>query len=118
MEHNCLCITVPCYKEEEVLPETCLLYTSDAVYMAENAVYSILSPEGFASILWKDSSRAAEAAELMKMTAPELYQMGVVDKLLPEKETGGIEGPRFKKEVLAFLETYGTIDAEALVSRR
>ncbi len=94
------------------------LAVADAVYMAENAVYSILSPEGFASILWKDSSRAAEAAELMKMTAPELYQMGVVDKLLPEKETGGIEGPRFKKEVLAFLETYGTIDAEALVSRR
>lgn len=94
------------------------LAVADAVYMAENAVYSILSPEGFASILWKDSSRAAEAAELMKMTAPELYQMGVVDKLLPEKETGGIEGPRFKKEVLAFLETYGTIDAEVLVSRR
>ncbi len=94
------------------------LAVADAVYMAENAVYSILSPEGFASILWKDSGRAAEAAELMKMTAPELYQMGVVDKLLPEREEGGVEGSQFKKEVLAFLETYGTIDAETLVSRR
>ena len=94
------------------------LAVADAVYMAENAVYSILSPEGFASILWKDSGRAAEAAELMKMPAPELYQMGVVDKLLPEREEGGVEGSQFKKEVLAFLETYGTIDAETLVSRR
>lgn len=94
------------------------LAVADAVYMAENAVYSILSPEGFASILWKDSGRAAEAAELMKMTAPELYQMGVVDKLLQEREEGGVEGSQFKKEVLAFLETYGTIDAETLVSRR
>ena len=94
------------------------LAVADAVYMSENAVYSILSPEGFASILWKDSGRAAEAAELMKMTAPELYQMGVVDKLLPEREEGGVEGSQFKKEVLAFLETYGTIDAETLVSRR
>ena len=94
------------------------LAVADAVYMAENAVYSILSPEGFASILWKDSGRAGEAAELMKMTAPELYQMGVVDKLLPEREEGGVEGSQFKKEVLAFLETYGTIDAETLVSRR
>ena len=94
------------------------LAVADAVYMAENAVYSILSPEGFASILWKDSGRAAEAVELMKMTAPELYQMGVVDKLLPEREEGGVEGSQFKKEVLAFLETYGTIDAETLVSRR
>ena len=94
------------------------LAVADAVYMAENAVYSILSPEGFASILWKDSGRAAEAAELMKMTAPELYQMSVVDKLLPEREEGGVEGSQFKKEVLAFLETYGTIDAETLVSRR
>ena len=48
------------------------------VWMLENATYSILSPEGFASILWKDSSRAKEAAEVMKMTAADLYEMKVI----------------------------------------
>ena len=86
--------------------------------MAENAVYSILSPEGFASILWKDSAKAPEAADLMKMTAPELLEMGVVEKLLPEKESGGIEGQELRKEVLAFLSTYDKMDGEQLVSRR
>lgn len=60
------------------------LAVADKVWMLENTVYSILSPEGFASILWKDGSRAAEAAELMKITAGELHNMGVVDKVIPE----------------------------------
>ena len=94
------------------------LAVADEVWMAENAVYSILSPEGFASILWKDSAKAPEAADLMKMTAPELLEMGVVEKLLPEKESGGIEGQELRKEVLAFLSTYDKMDGEQLVSRR
>lgn len=57
---------------------------ADSVWMLENAVYSILSPEGFASILWKDSKRAAEACELMKITAPELLEYGLIDGIIPE----------------------------------
>ena len=52
--------------------------------MLEHTIYAILSPEGFASILWKDGSRATEAAELMKLTAGELYNMEVIDKVIPE----------------------------------
>ena len=54
------------------------------VLMLENAVYSILSPEGYASILWKDSSRAKEAAEKMKMTAEDLFEMKIIDKIIKE----------------------------------
>ena len=50
----------------------------------ENATYSVLSPEGFASILWKDSSRAQEAAGVMKITAHDLYDLHVVEKVIPE----------------------------------
>ena len=56
----------------------------DRVLMLENAVYSILSPEGYASILWKDSSRAEEAAEKMKLTAKDLLDFGVIDEVLKE----------------------------------
>lgn len=60
------------------------LAVADRVYMLENAVYSILSPEGFASILWKDAKKASEAAKIMKLTAPELYKAGLIDGVLPE----------------------------------
>ena len=62
---------------------------ANAVYMLENAVYSVLSPEGFASILWKDSSRAPEACDLMKLTADDLYNFGVIDGIIKEP-LGGI----------------------------
>ena len=57
---------------------------SNKIYMLENAIYSILSPEGYSSILWKDSSRYEEAAEKMKLTAKELYEMKVIDTIIPE----------------------------------
>lgn len=57
---------------------------ADRILMLENAVYSILSPEGYASILWKDSSRAKEAADVMKMTAKDLYEFKVIDKIIKE----------------------------------
>ena len=60
------------------------LAVADKVWMLENSIYAVLSPEGFASILWKDGSRAMEAAELMKITSHELLDMGVVDKVIPE----------------------------------
>lgn len=57
---------------------------ADRVFMLENAVYSILSPEGFASILWKDSKKADEAAKLMKLTAEELLNYGIIDGIIGE----------------------------------
>ena len=73
--------------------------------MLENALYSILSPEGFSSILWKDSSRAAEAAELMRMTASEIREMGLIDDVLPEPEGGAQagDGGAFAGEIKKYL---------------
>lgn len=56
--------------------------------MLENSIYSILSPEGFASILWKDASKAKEAAEVMKITAEDLKGFNIIDKIIKEP-TGG-----------------------------
>lgn len=64
------------------------LGVADRVYMLEHAVYSILSPEGFASILYKDSSKAEQAANDMKLTAQDLKQFGIIDGIIPEP-TGG-----------------------------
>jgi len=57
---------------------------ANKVFMLENAIYSILSPEGYSSILWKDSSRFKEAAEKMKLTAKDLYSLKVIDKIIKE----------------------------------
>ncbi len=64
------------------------LGVGNIVLMAENAIYSVLSPEGFASILWKDSSRAKEASKYMKLTADDLRILGVVDEIIPEPDGG------------------------------
>ena len=60
------------------------LGVGNKVLMLENAVYSVLSPEGFAAILWKDSSRSAEACDVMKLTAADLLELGVIDGIIPE----------------------------------
>ncbi len=70
------------------------LAVGNRVLMLENAVYSVLSPEGFASILWKDASRAAEACEVMKLTAPDLLELGVIDAIIPEPEGGAHLDPQ------------------------
>ena len=57
---------------------------ANKIFMLENAIYSILSPEGYSSILWKDSSRFKEAAEKMKLTAKDLYEMKIIDKIIKE----------------------------------
>ena len=77
------------------------LAVADKRAMLENALYSILSPEGFSSILWKDSSRAAEAAELMRMTASEIQEMGLIDDVIPEPEGGAQaeDGGKFAAEI-------------------
>lgn len=69
------------------------LGVGDRVLMLENAVYAILSPEGFASILWKDASRHEEACDLMKLTAPDLLRLGVIDDIIPEPEGGAHLAP-------------------------
>ena len=70
------------------------LAVANRVLMLENAVYSDLSPEGFASILWKDSSRAQEAAEVMKLTARDLLDLGVADQIIPEPLGGAHQDPQ------------------------
>ena len=65
------------------------LSVADRIMMLEHSIYSVLSPEGFASILWKDATRAKEAAKIMKLTAQDLHQLGVVDSLIKEP-VGGI----------------------------
>ena len=69
------------------------LGVADRVLMLENAVYAILSPEGFASILWKDAQRRDEACGLMKLTAPDLLELGVIDDVIPEPEGGAHVSP-------------------------
>lgn len=64
------------------------LAVANRVLMLENAVYSVLSPEGFAAILWKDAARSSEAAEAMKLTARDLKTLGVVDEVIPEPPEG------------------------------
>lgn len=74
------------------------LAVANRVLMLENAVYAILSPEGFASILWKDASRQEEACALMKMTAPELKMLGIVDGIIPEPAGGAHLAPQIVYE--------------------
>ena len=68
------------------------LGVANRILMLENAVYSVLSPEGFASILWKDSSRSGEACEMMKLTAQDLYRGGIVEQVIPEPVGGAQRG--------------------------
>lgn len=86
---------------------------ADEVWMLENSVYSILSPEGFASILWKDSSKAKEAAEVMKLTAKDLYEFGVVEKVFDEPQDFNAENlaqvtDSMESEIARFLAEYMT----------
>ena len=64
------------------------LGVANHILMLENAIYSVLSPEGFASILWKDASRSGEACEMMKLTAQDLYRDGIVEEVIPEPVGG------------------------------
>lgn len=97
--------------------------TADEVWMLENSVYSILSPEGFASILWKDSTKAKEAAEVMKLTARDLYKAGIVEKVIQEPAHYTVLNleevtDRLSEGMDRFLETYESMSAEELTQRR
>ena len=99
------------------------LATSDEVWILENAVYSILSPEGFASILWKDSSKAKEAAKVMKLTSDCLKEQGIVDKVIFEPEHLTRENLyrvtySLETEMEVFLEHYQQMSEEELAEHR
>lgn len=93
------------------------------VWMMENATYSILSPEGFASILWKDANRAKEASEVMNITAQDLKRLGVIEEIIPEfggadrKTTETIAG-YMKEHIKDFLRKYDGMSGEQIAEER
>lgn len=95
------------------------LAVADKVWMLENSIYAVLSPEGFASILWKDGSRAMEAAELMKITSHELLDMGVVDKVIPEARLSNQDLLyAVKQEIVVELANLSQLPLEQLLEAR
>ena len=99
------------------------LGVANRVWMMENATYSILSPEGFASILYKDAKKAAEASELMKITAEDLLSLGVIDAVIPEPESYNCEsmdeaGAEIDRRMEAFLKEAMAKSGEELRSER
>ena len=95
----------------------------DKVLMMENAVYSVISPEGCAGILWRDGTKAPEAAEALKITAPDLLKLGAIDEVVKEPE-GGAQNDRqaaclaVKDAILAALRELMPLSADELVNRR
>lgn len=73
----------------------------DVILMLENAWYSVISPEGCAAILWRDAAKAPDAAEALKLTAPDLIDLGIVDKIVPEPPGGAHRDHRGAAEILA-----------------
>lgn len=99
------------------------LGVADRVIMLENAIYSILSPEGFASILWKDGSKAKEAAEVMKITAQDLKEYNIVDKIIEEPKGGAHKNPlrmvaNIKRELMEEVYSLRFKDLKKLVDER
>lgn len=91
--------------------------------MLEHAYYSVISPEGAAAILWRDATKAQEAAEALKITAQDLYSLGVIDTIIPEPKGGAHKDPAaqakaIKKNILAALESLIGMDGDALVLDR
>ena len=99
------------------------LGVGNKVFMLENAIYSILSPEGYSSILWKDSSRYKEAAEKMKLTAEDLLELKVIDKIIPENVENTEEAfvktsDNLKKEILTTLKEFKKLSSDEIVKQR
>ena len=97
--------------------------SADRVFMLENAVYSVITPEGCASILWRDSANAQEAAEAMKVTAADLKKLDVIDDVIPEPMGGAHRAPDetidlVGKVVSEALADLAQLDADTLRNRR
>lgn len=91
--------------------------------MMENAVYSVISPEGCAGILWRDGAKAPEAAEALKITAPDLLKLGAIDEVVKEPAGGAQKNHRaaanaVRKAVLAALKDLAKIPVDELIERR
>ena len=91
---------------------------ANKIIMLENAIYSILSPEGYASILWKDSSRAQEAAEKMKLTAQDLYDFKIIDKIIGEQDGFKATAKNMREEILIQITELNKISENDLVEQR
>ena len=97
--------------------------TADEVWMLENAIFSILSPQGFAGILWKDGSKAKEAAEVMKLTAENLKAQGIVERVFAEPETYTVQNMdsvimQINEAIEEFLMRYGSMSEQELIRHR
>ena len=91
--------------------------------MLENSTYSILSPEGFASILWKDAKRADEAAKVMKITAEDLYDLGMIERIISEDQPATAEnieviGQIIDKHMREFFKSCAQRTPEEIVTQR
>ena len=95
------------------------LAAGDEVWMLENAVYSVISPEGCASILWKDAARAADAAESLRLTAEDALGFGVIERIIPEKELGRESFyAELKAAAAEKLDELAALDTDTLLARR
>ena len=92
------------------------LSVADRLYMFENAIYSVISPEACATILWKDQTRALEAAESLKITPEELIDLGIVDGVI--RETLPFDYYGFKKILLNEISVLKKMDAKTLLKKR
>jgi len=88
---------------------------ADEVWMLENAIYSVISPEGCASILWEDGAKAKEASECLKLTAEDLLGLKVIEKIIPEN---GALTDTLKAELLSALRKYAAVPPDALTDNR
>jgi len=96
---------------------------ADRIFMLANAIYSVISPEGCASILWKDAGKAAAAAEALRLKAEDLKELGVIDGIVAEPGEGAHEHPgetmaHARKAIAAALKELLVLDPETLVQRR
>ena len=91
---------------------------ANKILMLENAIYSILSPEGYASILWKDSARAQEAAEKMKLTAQDLYDFKIIDKIIDEQAGFESTAQNMREEILNHVAELNKMTKRELVEQR
>ena len=96
------------------------LAVADEVWMLENAVYSVISPEGCASILWKDTSKVREAAACLKMTAQDLFSLGVIERIIEEPDGNNFEPvyETLKTELYAKIAENKKLPVEELLNRR
>ena len=95
----------------------------DRILVLENSYYSVISPEGCAAILWKDSSKAFLAAEALKLTGPDLLKFGIIDEVVPEPLGGAHRDPEkmcqtLKDAIIKNLESLENIPLTQLVNKR